>query len=300
VTGALRVRRGAIVATVLAVLVGLSVAVYRRAEAPAPAGLLRLYVMDCGTIHVADPAKFDLRRDQLAAVDLNVGCYLIVHPKGTLMWDVGAVPDGSWTPDGDSQVVHLVLPDSAERDVTVRKSLASQLASAGVAESSVTYLALSHYHYDHTANANAFARATWLVRPEERDAMFTVPPPPLTQPAWYSALRASKTVLVRDSVYDVFGDGSVLILSAPGHTPGHQALFVKLADTGPVILSGDLYHYPEQVTLQTMPNFEYDSTETRASRKLIAEFMKRTGARLWIQHDLLGAAKLRKAPAFYQ
>jgi glyoxylase-like metal-dependent hydrolase (beta-lactamase superfamily II) len=272
----------------------------RGATRPASPAKLRLYVMDCGTIHLADPTKFNLRTDQVAAVDLNIGCYLIVHPKGTLMWDVGAVPDSSWTPTGAPVLVRVALPDSAKRNITVRASLLSQMTSAGVAESSVTFLALSHFHYDHTANANAFAHATWLVRRSERDAMFAVPPPPLTQPAWYSALRMSKTVFLGDSAYDVFGDGSVMILSAPGHTRGHQVLYVKLADTGPVLLSGDLYHYPEQVKLQTIPTFEFDSTETRASRKAIAEFMARTGAQLWIQHDLLGSAKLKKAPEFYQ
>ena len=261
---------------------------------------LRLYVMDCGTIHLASPAKFNLRTDQLAAVDLNVGCYLIVHAKGTLMWDVGAVPDSSWTPTGAPVLVHVALPDSATRNITVRATLASQMAASGVAESSVTFVAFSHFHYDHTANANAFARATWLVHRAERDAMFAVPAPPLAQPAWYAALRTSKTVFLGDSAYDVFGDGTVMIMSAPGHTRGHQVLFVKLADTGPVILSGDLYHYPEQLALQTIPTFEFDSSETRASRKAIAEFMARTGAKLWIQHDLLGSAKLKKAPEFYQ
>jgi N-acyl homoserine lactone hydrolase len=256
--------------------------------------------MDCGTIHVPDPAKFRLRRDQLAAVDLNVGCYLIVHPKGTLVWDVGAVPDGDWDPMRGPATVQLVLPDSARREITVRATLASQMAAAGVPESSVTYLALSHYHYDHTANANAFARATWLVRPVERDAMFAHPPPPLTNPPTYAALRDSRTVLITKREYDVFGDGSVVILSVPGHTPGQQALFVKLKETGPVVLSGDLYHYPEQVALKTVPTFEYDSAETQASRKWMAGFLARTGAQLWIQHDLLGAAKLRKSPAYYQ
>jgi len=266
----------------------------------APPAPLRLYVMDCGTIVIADPAKFNLRRDQLGAVNLNVGCYLIVHPRGTLVWDVGAVPDGAWTPSGHEDTVHLALPDSAKRTLLVRATLASQMRAAGVAESSVTYLALSHYHYDHTANANAFARATWLVRPAEREAMFASPPPPLTNPASYAALRSSRTVELGDSAYDVFGDGSVEILPAPGHTRAHQVLFVKLKETGPVLLSGDLYHYPEQVTLQTVPTFEYDSAATRASRKAIADFLRRTGAQLWIQHDLLGSAKLRKAPAYYQ
>lgn len=274
--------------------------------AAAPAGgnaavpALRLYVMDCGTIHVADPARFNLKRSDVAALDFNCGCYLIVHPKGVLLWDAGTVTDGNWQADGDSTVVHLVVSDSVRRDVTMRRTLHAQLAAAGFTPASVKFFALSHDHYDHTANANAFAHATWLVRPIERDAMFASPSPPYTMPATYEKLRTSKTVLITTDQYDVFGDGSVVILSAPGHTIGHQMLFVKLAQTGPVLLSGDLYHYPEEMTLDRVPTIDYDTLQTRASRKAIADFMRRTGAQLWIQHDLLGAAKLKKSPEFYR
>lgn len=260
----------------------------------------RLYVFDCGTIHISDPARFQIKREQLAAVDLAVACYLIVHPKGSLMWDVGAVPDSAWSPSKAPVRYPLVLADSQRREVTVRVPLRRQLASAGFQPEQVTYLALSHYHYDHTANANLFARATWLVRPVERDAMFATPAPGVTLPATYGALRQSKTELLRSPDYDVFRDGTVIIRSAPGHTPGHQMLIVRLAQTGTVVLCGDLYHYPEELTLDRVPTFEYDSTATRAERVALQAYLKRTGAHLWIQHDLTANAGLRKAPAFYQ
>jgi len=261
---------------------------------------LRLYVLDCGTIYVADPARFQIKREQLAAINLAVACYLIVHPKGSLMWDVGAVPDSAWSPTNGPVRYPLVLVDSQRREVTVRAPLGAQLASAGFRPDQVTYLALSHYHYDHTANANLFARATWLVRPVERGAMFASPPPGVTLPATYGALRRSKVELIRSEDHDVFGDGTVVIRSAPGHTPGHQMLILKLVQTGTVVLSGDLYHYPEELTLDRVPTFEFDSTATRAARVALQAFLKRTGAKLWIQHDLTANAALRKAPAFYQ
>jgi len=149
-----------------------------------------------------------------------------------------AVPDTAWTPSGKEVSYHVVLPDSQERDVAMTKSLTQQLAGVGYSPADITYLALSHYHYDHTANANQFANATWLVRREERDAMFAPKTPPVTQPSTYSALRHSKTIIIKTDEYDVFGDGSVIINSAPGHTPGHQMLYLKLAHTGPVLLSG--------------------------------------------------------------
>jgi len=97
----------------------------------------------------------------------------------------------------------------------------------------------------------------------------------------------------------VFGDGTVILKQAPGHTPGHQVLYLKLAKTGGVLLSGDLYHYPQERTMNRYPTFEFNEEQTRTSRAGVEAFMMRTGARLWIQHDLTAHAKLNKAPQFY-
>lgn len=137
-----------------------------------PTSSLRLYVFDCGVLHITDVGRFGLKPEEVTTTDLSVPCFLVVHPKGTLIWDTGAVPDTAWTPNGKEVTYHVVLPDSQERDVTMTKSLRQQLAEVGYSPADITYLALSHYHYDHTANANQFVNATWFVRQEERDAMF--------------------------------------------------------------------------------------------------------------------------------
>ena len=97
----------------------------------------------------------------------------------------------------------------------------------------------------------------------------------------------------------MFGDGTVIIKHAPGHTQGHQVLYVKLANTGGVVLSGDLYHYTQERTLERLPTFEFSEEQTRASRASVEEFLSRTGATLWIQHDLTAHRALKKAPEFY-
>ena len=129
--------------------------------------------------------------------------------------------------------------------------------------------------------------------------MFSDVPIPRSDPANYNLLKNSKTVIIDQDEYDVFGDGSVIIKSTPGHTPGHQVLFLKLARTGPVVLSGDLYHYPEERTLHRLPVADFNKEQTAASRAELEVFLKKTGAQLWIQHDFLGNAKLKKAPSFY-
>lgn len=232
-------------------------------------------------------------------MEMSVACFLIAHPKGTLVWDTGAVPDTEWTPSGIPTTHHIVLPDSQQRDVTVIKSLKGQLSELGYSPSAISYLALSHYHYDHTANANEFAGATWLVRQVERDAMFAEQAPGTTRPSTYSALRKSKTIVLKTDEYDVFGDGTVIVKSAPGHTPGHQVLYLKLAKTGGVVLSGDLYHYPEERKLDRVPTFDFNEDQTRSSRVMIEAFLRKTGAQLRIQHDIIGNAKLKKSPNFY-
>jgi len=146
---------------------------------------------------------------------------------------------------------------------------------------------------------NLFASATWLVRKLERDIMFSDPPSPRTEPANYSALKTSKTVIITKDEHDVFGDGTVVIKSTPGHSPDHQVLFLKLAKTGPILLSGDLYHYPEERKLNRVPTTEFNAQQTVASRAAVEEFLKKTRAQLWIQHDFTANARLKKAPEFY-
>ena len=172
---------------------------------------VRLYVFDCGTLDIADTGRFRLKREEVTTDKLSVACYLVAHPRGTLVWDTGAVPDEAVKPGNTPTRTHIALPNNQERWVTIARPLGAQVAEAGYAPASITYLALSHYHYDHTANSNLFARATWLVRPVEHDAMFAARLPDLVQPASYKALQGSKTVLIKADEHDVFGDGSVVL-----------------------------------------------------------------------------------------
>ena len=260
---------------------------------------VRLYVFDCGTLEGADMGRYRLKNEEVATIRMSVACFLVAHPKGTLMWDAGAVPDAAWKPTGAPLAQRIVLPDSQAREVTMIKPLKAQLVEAGYAAANINYLALSHYHWDHTANASDFAGATWLVRQVERDAMFSQKPTALTQPSGYAALRTSKTLTITSDEHDLFGDGTVVLKLAPGHTPGHQVLYVKLRNSGAVVLSGDLYHYPEERTLGRVPTFEVNQEQTSATRVAIDAFLKKTGAQLWIQHDFAANARLKKAPGYY-
>jgi glyoxylase-like metal-dependent hydrolase (beta-lactamase superfamily II) len=264
------------------------VAQQRKAQPP---GAVRLYVFDCGKLDIPDLAPYQLTRAEIATNVMSVACFLVAHPRGTLMWDVGAVPD-RLIPSGGAGTLRGYGSST--------RRLETQLNEIGYAPADITYLSLSHFHWDHVGNANMFARATWLVRKAERDMMFAEPPSPRTEPDNFSALKNSKTTMIATADYDVFGDGRVVIKAAPGHSPGHQVLFINLARTGPVVLSGDLYHYPEERTLKKVPTTEFDRQQSAASRAAIEAFLVRTHAQLWIQHDYTAFAKLKKAPAYYE
>jgi glyoxylase-like metal-dependent hydrolase (beta-lactamase superfamily II) len=269
------------------------------AQARAAAAPLRLYVFDGGTLE-SDPARYQLTKEDVKVTQLSVAAYLIVHPKGLLMWDTAAVPDSEWTPTGSQVRQRLVLNDGQERFVTIARPLAAQLQAAGYKPADINFLALSHYHWDHTANASLFTGATWLVRQIERDAMFAEKTAGTSRPGSYAALKNSKTTIVTADEHDVFGDGTVILKAAPGHTPGHQVLYVKLAETGPVVLSGDLYHYQAERTMGKYPTFEFNVDQTKASRAGLETFLTKTKARLWIQHDWTAHQALKKAPEYYK
>src|SRR5579864_8814613 len=155
---------------------------------PKPPKSVRLYVFDNGVIKGLDPATFHFKPEEIATSEMVVCSYLIVHPKGILMWDTGAIPDADLKADGS--------PVTQAR-FTATKTLRSQLAALGYAPKDITYFALSHYHGDHTANANDFAGATWLVQQPERDAMFGEKAPPITQQAHYNALKDARTKILK-------------------------------------------------------------------------------------------------------
>ncbi len=281
---------GAAAVALAALVIGLSGAL-PAAPATQP-GRLRLYVLDCGTITEMDAKLFGLQPEELGReVTFVTPCYLIVHAKGKLLWDVGQVPDKDIPEDG-TEVVQ-------QRFLRATRRLSTQLAALGVRPKDITYLAMSHYHADHTANANMFAASTWIVQQAEYDAMFTDAEHAIRSPETYDKLKYSRRITLNNEDHDVFGDGTVVIKTAPGHTPGHQMLFLKLANFGPLLLAGDLYHLPEERTLDRVPTFDFDAAMTRQTRRQVEHFLRQTGAKLWIQHDAPTYAGLKKPPQYY-
>jgi N-acyl homoserine lactone hydrolase len=237
-----------------------------------------LHVLDCGDVTLADKSLMSPGVDQGRTIDLKNTCYLVVHPRGTLLWDTG-LPDAlASMPQGASQG-----PFTMRRS----KTLLSQLTQLGHAPSSITYLAISHLHGDHAGNANMFARSTWLIQKAEHDVAFGDQAGAngfdRTQ---YDSLRNAKTTLL-----------TVRILTAPGHTVGHQVLLLRLPQTGAVMLSGDLWHFRENRERRGVPSFNWSKEITLASMDRIEGVIANNNARLIIQHDPQDIGALGPLPA---
>ena len=246
----------------------------------------RLYAIDCGHIEAKDLSAFaDTGEYEGKSGTLIDSCYLIRHPKGTLIWDTGL---------GDT--LGTEGKDLGFAKVTVPKPLLGQLESIGVAPADVNYLAFSHTHFDHTGNANAFTGATWILNPVEVHWAESVPNP-FVDVNTFSAYKSARTQII-DGDYDVFGDGTVKILKAPGHTPGHGVLQLKLKKAGVVVLSGDLYHTRANRTAKRIPGFNVSRADTLASIDRIERIVKNTHAHFVVQHDAKDFATLPTFPAY--
>ncbi len=258
--------------------------------APAPkVSSPRLYVFDCGTLVYNKPEDYNLKRDEVKDSNMGVTCYLVVHPKGMLIYDTGL---------NDRLVGRPLYENVLDGYAQIKfNTLSGQLADIGVAPANIDYLVLSHYHWDHIGNAGDFAGSTWLVYKGDRDQMFSRTARGYAWFSQYAALENSKMMLLNGD-HDVFGDGTVVVLATPGHTEGHCSLLVRLKNTGAVILSGDLYHYAEERDLKRMPDSE-KTTGTVASRQKIEELLRRTGAQLWVGHSMQFFRTVHKSPAWY-
>ena len=256
---------------------------------------LRVYVFDCGKIFKLDPQRFlPGVEDAVEPIDLVDRCYLIQHPEGTLLWDTG-LPSAlsSWWVRTLAWVTSF-----GGINARVDRTLVEQLEELGLTPADIDYVAFSHLHTDHSGNANLFAKSTWLVQEPEFAVAFDGSVDGFDK-SYYDALENAPRVVL-DGDHDVFGDGRVRILSAPGHTPGHQCLLVRLAERGPILLSGDLYHTKRNRELRVAPSFNTDREQTVESMERIERILEETGAELLIQHDIESNRDIPLSPVALQ
>ncbi|HYE47803.1 MAG TPA: N-acyl homoserine lactonase family protein [Caulobacter sp.] len=273
--------------SLIAALAALLLGAAASASAAPPA--VKLYTLDCGTISVPDADWFaDDGSYKGVSRDLIVPCYLIRHPKGDLLWDAGL-----------PQVIADLPGGKGPEGTTMRRKLTDQLADLGLKPSDIEFLSVSHSHFDHIGNGGLFATATWIVDADEKAHAFRPAARADTQTfGFYSALETAPTRLLEDdATHDVFGDGSVLLVATPGHTPGHRVLMVTLAKAGPVLLTGDMWHLAESREGRKVPRFNVDRAKTLVSMDTVEALAKKTGAKVVRQHVQEDFDAMPKFPA---
>jgi glyoxylase-like metal-dependent hydrolase (beta-lactamase superfamily II) len=277
--------RSTIVAATLAASLLAPTFVAGQAHAAEANGLRRLYVLDCGTNYGKDQSRWSPGVNVGQPILLADNCYLIRHEKGLLLWDTGQPDEIAGKPDGVETAGGAII---ARRT----KTLAAQLAEIKLKPSDIKYVAISHSHGDHIGNLKLFPRATILMQQAEWDFAFADPAK--------SPLPASQKVEKLNGDHDVFGDGSVMILSTPGHTPGHESLLVMLHKTGPVLLTGDAVHFKDNWDNRRVPGANFNKDMTLASMNRLAELVTDLHAQLWINHDMPQTASVAHSPKFFE
>jgi glyoxylase-like metal-dependent hydrolase (beta-lactamase superfamily II) len=256
------------------------------AAAPAQAaGLERLYILNCGEGVAGDISRWSPGVNEGKSMPFVDNCYLLKHASGWMLWDTGltdalaAKPEGQAPPD--PRMTHWYRP----------KTLASQLEALGVKPSDIKFVAVSHTHPDHSGNVEMFPQSMLLVQKAEYDW-----PGVNNQPRF----KPEHPVTKLEGDRDVFGDGSVTILSTPGHTPGHQSLLVKLPKTGAIVLSGDAVHFKSNWENRGVPSGNTSKEQTLASMEKIEAVLKKEHAQLWINHDRAQRDTLKMSPEHYE
>jgi len=248
------------------------------AQAPAEVTLARI---DCGT--GATPTDVNQRfSDTFAYKDLKLtftfSCYLIKHGSDYMVWDTGFTPGTN--------------PNAPKVGIVDR------LKEVQVTPDQVKYVGISHFHADHTGQLAPFTNATLLFGKGDWDQVTSPTPMQGANAAGFKSwIDEKRKVEPLTGDKDVFGDGSVIVLRTPGHTPGHSSLLVRLKDMGPVLLTGDAVHFRENYDSNGVPIFNFDRGQTVASIERMKQIAANLKATVVIQHDMRDIGKLPAFPA---
>jgi N-acyl homoserine lactone hydrolase len=274
------IRTSVLVAALLSAVVSINPG---HAQSAKP-GVEKLYILNCGEGVAGDISRWSPGVNEGKSMDFVDTCYLIKHAQGWFLWDTG-IPDAvAAMPNG--------LPPADPKGVYWRrpKTLASQLDQLGVKPSDIKAMAVSHTHPDHIGNVEMFPTAMLYVQKAEYEWPGTNGAP---------RFKPEHPVTKLEGDHDVFADGSITILSTPGHTPGHQSLLVKLPKTGALVLSGDAVHFKSNWDNRGVPVKNTSKEQTLASMQKIADVLTKENAQLWINHDKAQRDGLKLSPEFY-
>jgi glyoxylase-like metal-dependent hydrolase (beta-lactamase superfamily II) len=261
----------------LLIVSAFALAAHSAAAQPNPG--IELWRLDCGTLDVELGMFSDTGLYSGQKRTLTASCYLVRNGDRYLLWDTGV--DGA-----------LAGKPKDNQGTYLKETIATQLSRIGLKPSNISYVGISHYHYDHTGQLAGFPNATLLQGKADWGIVKVWPPAEARYRRWLSG--GGKLELVEGDK-DVFGDGSVRMIDLPGHTEGHHALLVNLA-SGPVLISGDQYHFTENRTVGGVTSFNVNRADTLASHDRFEKLAKNLKAKVIIQHEPLDISKLPQFP----
>jgi N-acyl homoserine lactone hydrolase len=256
----------------------------------------RLYRLDCGHSLANDESVWTPGQNVGRNIEFSSTCWLIRHGSEWLLWDTGVPETALNDPRGWSTLPKLIV-------YHLDRSLTDQLAEIGLKPADIGLVAVSHSHGDHIGNVGLFTNATIVMQQAEYRWIHS-PNGPNDNVNQLMALARKllgtpKNLRLIDGDTDVFGDGSVTLVSTPGHTPGHQSLLVHLKSAGFIILSGDVAHLEENFRRNVVPSLNTDAAQSIASMEKVKRLIASYDARFFINHDENQTRKLELLPAFY-
>ena len=246
---------------------------------------LKLWRLDCGVIQVDDLNDFsDTYAYTKRSKRLTVSCYLIKHGDDYMLWDTGL-------PKRD---LALPLQGKDSKGETLSASLVNQLGQLAIDPKKITLIGISHYHYDHTGQVDDLHQARLLLGYRDVQALRAPDNPEAKALAYWLNGPGKLDEVIGDR--DVFGDGLVVMLDLPGHTPGHHGLLVRLSQFGYVLLSGDVAHFRENYESDGLPRWNADRAQSLASLQRVKQIVRNLQATLVIQHEVEDIERLPRFP----
>jgi glyoxylase-like metal-dependent hydrolase (beta-lactamase superfamily II) len=264
---------------------------------PNSAGIAeKLYRLDCGHSLANDESVWTPGENVGRSIEFSSTCWLVKHGREWLLWDTG-VPEATLNdPRGWSTLPKLIV-------YHLDRSVTDQLAEIGLKPRDIGRVAISHTHGDHIGNVALFPDSTIVMQRAEYSWIHS-PNGPNDNVNQLMALARKlmgtpKNLQLVDGDTDVFGDGSVTLVSTPGHTPGHQSLLVHLKNSGFILLSGDVVHLEGNFEKDIVPSLNTDKAQSIASMEKVRRLIATYKATMFINHDKSQTDTLKLLPAFY-
>lgn len=259
---------------------------------------LRLYMFTAGTLR-CKVHNIKMNRGLGEPYEIPVPWYLITHPRGNVVIDGGTAVECASDPRGHwGNAVDVYWPVLQEQ-----QGCLSQLRQLGVEEDSIRFVLQSHLHLDHTGAVGRLPNATYVVQRAEYQYAFA--------PDWFAALGYIRKDFDRPGLkwqflegetsdyYDLYGDGSIVLIWTPGHAPGHQSFLITLPRSGRVLLTVDAAYTMDHWEEKALPGFLTSAVEAARSVRKLRALADKTDALVVTGHDPDAWPRFKHAPEFY-